>query len=49
VRSGHASPEIIIVHARQVVMDQRVGVNALHSAGQRESRGRFTAAAFSGG
>ena len=31
-----AAPEIVVIHAREIVVDQRVGVNALHRAGERQ-------------
>ena len=33
VRRRHASAQVVIVHAGQVVMNQRIGVHALKGAG----------------
>src|SRR4030081_2054165 len=32
VRSGHTTPEIIVIHAGQIVMNQRIGMYTLHRA-----------------
>ena len=47
VASGAAAAEIVIVHARQIVVHERVGVDALHGAGERHGCGNFAAACFS--
>ena len=36
-----AAPEIVVVHARQIVVNERIGVDALHCAGQRRMRHAF--------
>ena len=44
--SGSASAEIIIVHAREVIVDEGVGVHDLDGAGGRESIGGVATASF---
>src|SRR5437667_7718 len=39
--------EVVIVHARQIVVDQRIGVDAFHGARQRKCGSGFSPAAFS--
>ena len=35
VRGGLAAPQVVVVHGRQVVVDEAVGVDHLHRAGER--------------
>ena len=48
VVGGLAAAEIVVVHRRQIVVDERVGVDALDGAGERHGVG-FAAAAGGGG
>ena len=38
VRGRLAAPQVVVVHGRQVVVDEAVGVDHLHRAGQRHQR-----------
>jgi len=49
VISRTASAQIIIVHARQIIMDEGVGVDALDSASERHRGGSFTTDGLAGG
>ena len=39
VTRGFAATQIIVVHARQIVVDKRVGVDAFNSTGERHGGG----------
>ena len=49
VRSGPAAAQIVVVHARQVVVNERVGVDALDGARERQRSNCFSATTFRGG
>ena len=44
-----ATAEIVVIHARQIIVNERVGVDAFHGAGVRQRRRRFTSAGFGSG
>lgn len=48
VVGGTTAPEVVIVHAGEVIMDQRVGMDALDGCGGWESVGYAAATGFGG-
>ena len=46
VTGGPAAAHVVVVHGRQVVVDQRIGVHHLDGAGRRQGRRGRAAAAF---
>ena len=44
-----ATAEIVVVHRGQIIVDERVGVDALHGAGERHGVGFAAATGFGGG
>ena len=46
VRSGPAAAEVVVVHAGEVVVDERVSVDALDGARGGRGRGNLTATGF---
>jgi hypothetical protein len=44
--SGHAAPEVIIVHARKIIVDKRVSVQALHRTGRGHGCRQITPTGF---
>ena len=47
--SQTTAPEIIVVHAREIVVHERVGVDAFHRAGERKRVVDLAVARFGGG
>jgi hypothetical protein len=46
VIGGTSTPEIIIIHGRQIVMDQGIGMDHLHGAGSRHGLSIFPPTAW---
>src|SRR5207302_10670226 len=49
VASRTSAAEIVVVHAWEIVVDKGIGVDAFHSAGERQRVVDFAAACFSRG
>ena len=48
VAGGLAPPDVVVVHAGQVVVDERIGMDELDGAGEREERRPVAAEGFAG-
>jgi len=48
VTGGAAAAQVVVVHRRQVIVDQRIGVNHFHRAGCRQGVCRIAADGFAG-
>lgn len=49
VQTRHATPKIVVVHSREVIMNQRGDVQQFHCAGEGKGGVEVTAAALAGG
>ena len=47
VTGRHAASEIVVIHAREVVVNKRVSVQAFHSTGSRQGGGDVSSTGFS--
>jgi hypothetical protein len=46
VTGGTTAAQIVVVHAREIIVNERIGVDAFHGTSMRQSGARFSTARF---